>query len=170
MIQEWLLDFSVKTGFPVIILNPCWTLGSGVILLRLKGRRFLPISRGGRNFVAVRDVARDAVNALNRGRIGECYICGNENLPYSHAFPLFAGIMGMDSLSLPIPAPFVLAYGAINSLVVKITRKEPQVSFMMSRAGLQGKYYSPEKARRELAGPAADAGGNGSDGSIRLVP
>lgn len=156
-VQEWLLDFSDETGFPVIILNPCWMLGpgdskpgSGVIMLRLKGRKLLPISRGGRNFVAVKDVARAAVNALSKGRIGECYICGNENLPYSQALPLFAKIMGMDSPSLPVPAPFVLAYGAINSLVAKITGREPQVSFMVSRAGLQGNYYSPEKARLEL--------------------
>lgn len=156
-IQEWLLNFSSKTGFPVIILNPCFMLGpgdskpgSGVMILRLLGRKTLPISKGGRNFVSVKDVARATVNALSMGRIGECYICGNENLPYSKAFPLFGRIMGMNSPTLPVPAPFVLAYGAINSLIAKITGKEPSVSFMMSRASLQGYYYSPEKARREL--------------------
>jgi dihydroflavonol-4-reductase len=156
-IQEWLLNFYDKTGFPVIILNPSYMLGpgdskpgSGVILLRLRGRKLIPVSKGGRNFVSVKDVARAAVNALSKGRIGECYICGNENLPFRKALPLFAKTMGMEVPTLSIPSFFVLAFGALSSLVAKVTRKEPLVSFMMSRTSLYDQYYSPEKARREL--------------------
>jgi len=158
--QEWLLRFNAETGFPVIIINPCYMLGpgdrkpgSGTMMLRLLGRKRLPISRGGKNFVAVKDVARAAVNALKMGRIGECYICGNENLPYSKAFPLFAEVMGMNVPSLKIAAPFVLIYGALNSLVALITGKEPFVSLLMARTSIHNNYYSPEKARKELKLP-----------------
>lgn len=156
-IQDWLLNFSKETEFPVIMVNPCFMLGSGdskpgsgVMMLRLRGRKFLPVSRGGRNFVAVRDVAQAAVNALSKGRIGECYICGNENLPYSKVFPLFAGVMGMNVPKIFFPSFFVLAYGAFSSVAAKITGKVPHVSFMMSRTSIKGSYYSTEKARKEL--------------------
>ncbi len=155
--QEWLLNFNTKTGFPVIIINPCYMIGpgdskpgSGSMMLRLLGRKRLPISNGGKNFVAVKDVARAAVNAIDMGRTGECYICGNENIPYSEAFPLFAEVMGMKVPSLKISAPFILAYGAIISFIALIKRKEPFISLMMARTSLHHNYYSPEKARREL--------------------
>ena len=155
--QEWLLKFHSETGFPVIIINPCYMLGpgdskpgSGSMLLRLQGRKILPVSKGGKNFVAVKDVAQATVNAISMGRVGECYICGNENLPYSQAFPLFAEVMGMKVPSLKIPSLFVLAYGAINSFMALIKRKEPDVSLMMARTSIHDNYYSPEKARKEL--------------------
>ena len=119
-------------------------------MLRLLGRKRLPISRGGKNFVAVKDVARAAVNALEKGRIGECYICGNENLPYSIAFPLFAEVMGMRVPSLRIASFFILAFGAIHTLVAKLRGNEPFISLMMARTSINDNYYSPEKARREL--------------------
>lgn len=156
-IQEWLLNFSKETEFPVIMVNPCYMIGpgdskpgSGAMMLRLRGRKFLPVSKGGRNFVAVKDVAQAAVNALKKGRIGECYICGNENLPYNTVFPLFAGIMGMNVPNVSIPSFFVLAYGAFSSVAAKITGKVPHVSFMMSRTSIKGSYYSTDKAIKEL--------------------
>ncbi len=156
-IQDWLLEFSEKKGFPVIIINPSFMIGpgdskpgSGTMMLRLQGRRRLPISKGGKNFVAVKDVARAAVNALTMGRIGECYICGNENLPYSRAFPLFAEVMGMNTPSLKVLSPFILAYGAGLSLISLFTKKEPFISLMMARASIHDYFYSPEKARKEL--------------------
>jgi len=159
-VQDWLIEFHSETGFPVVIINPCYMLGSGdskpgsgAMMLRLRGRKRLPISRGGKNFVAVKDVARAAVNALQMGRTGECYICGNENLPYSRAFPLFAEVMGMKVSSLKIAAPFVLVYGFFNSLMALISGKEPNISLMMARTSIHNNYYSPEKARRELKLP-----------------
>ena len=53
--------------------------------------------------VDVRDVARAAVNALEKGRIGECYICGNENLPYTTIFPMFGRIIGSKAPPVRFP-------------------------------------------------------------------
>jgi dihydroflavonol-4-reductase len=158
--QEWLTRFAAEKGFPVIVLNPCYMIGpgdskpgSGMLLLRLYRSPVLPIPRGGRNFVHVKDVARAAVNALKMGRIGECYICGNENLPYKRAFPLFARVMNRRIPAVWIPAPLVLLLGAVNSLIAKITGRETSVSYVISRTSLQGSYYSAEKARTELDMP-----------------
>jgi len=160
-IQEWLLSFFSETGFPVIIINPCYMIGpgdskpgSGSMMLRLLGRRRLPVSRGGKNFVAVKDVAVAAANALSMGLIGECYICGNENLPYREVFPLFAEVMEMNVPSIRIAAPFILAYGALITFSARLLRKEPFISFTMARTSLQGAYYSSDKARQELKLPS----------------
>ena len=45
-------------------------------------------SKGGKNFVCSQDVAVAAVNALVLGRMGECYIAGNENLSFKDFFTI----------------------------------------------------------------------------------
>ncbi len=160
--QEWLLDFAGQTGFPALFVNPCFMIGpgdrkpgSGVMMLRLYGRKVLPISTGGRNFVDVRDVARGAVNALTMGRVGECYICGNENMPYTSIFPMFAKIMDFKSLPLRFPKALTLTYGFLSSVVAVFTRKEPAISTLIARISFGGFYYSSEKAREELKLPSS---------------
>ena len=162
-VQDWLMNHVAETGFPALMINPCFMLGpgdrkpgSGVMMLRLHGRKILPISTGGRNFVDVRDVARAAVNSLEKGRIGECYICGNENIPYTRIFPLFGKIMGMDkAVPMRFPRFLTLGYGVLNSFVCWFTGKEPEISILIARVSFGGFYYSVEKARRELDLPAS---------------
>ena len=68
-----------------MILNPTFMLGSydsgpssGAMLVALYHRKVPGYTGGGKNYICAKDVAVTLANALTKGRIGECYILGNE--------------------------------------------------------------------------------------------
>ncbi len=85
--QKSLLRWHTQRALPVIIINPTFMIGpydskpsSGKILHALYNGKLPAYTSGGRNFVNAEDVATSVVNALTKGRLGECYIVGGENL------------------------------------------------------------------------------------------
>jgi len=105
---------------PVIALLPTAPVGPGDWKPTPTGKLVLDFARGkvaakapgsgGMNLVAVEDVARAHVAALSRGRAGERYVVGGENLTMDEIWELLAGITGR-----PMPAwraPYALAFAA----------------------------------------------------------
>ncbi len=95
----------VDQGLEVVIVNPSVILGprdihriSGSLILEMARRRVPALPPGGVNVVAVEDVARGHVLALERGRPGERYILGGENLTYRELADQIAEVVG-------VPAP-----------------------------------------------------------------
>jgi dihydroflavonol-4-reductase len=160
MAQEYLLEQYRSHGFPVIILNPTFMLGpfdsgqgSNKMVLYLYKEKAPGFSPGGKNFVHVKDVAVAAANALNRGRLGECYITGNMNLSYRDSFRLIAETLDVKPPRLKLPRLAAVSYGAALSAISSITRKAPSITYQMARIGCEGCYYSPAKAIKELDMP-----------------
>jgi dihydroflavonol-4-reductase len=152
---------AVKTRrLPALILNPTFMIGpydtrpsSGAMLLAIKQGKIPGYAPGGKNYIAVKDVAVAAANALEMGRIGECYILGNHNLSYQQAFALFANCMGVKGPVLPMPAVLVLAFGRVNSLLGKWFAFHPKITYELARISCHKNYYSSKKARDELKLP-----------------
>lgn len=160
MAQEYLLQQYRKHRFPVIILNPTFMLGpydsgngSNQMVLFLYKRKAPGFSPGGKNFVHVRDVAVAAANALDRGRLGECYITGNVNMTYRDSFRMIAQTLDVKAPRIKLPRLAAVTYGAAMTMLSSVTRKPPQVTYKMARIGCEGCYYSPLKAVRELEMP-----------------
>lgn len=158
--QEMLLAEHHKNGFPVVIVNPTFMIGpydtgpsSGRMLIELLSGRLPGYTRGGRNVICSFDVARAAVNALTQGREGECYIAGNENLPYGVFFRLACDVCEVDFKLMMIPHFLTLAAGLFNSIVARISGKPPQLSFTMARMSAVDHYFSSQKAQQELGLP-----------------
>lgn len=97
-------------GIELVILNPSIVLGPGDINLvsgtfvieAAKGWGFLWVE-GGTNYIHVDDVVTGHLAAARRGRSGERYILGGENLPYREAFTILNEIVGRRPPWLKIP-------------------------------------------------------------------
>jgi dihydroflavonol-4-reductase len=105
---------------------------------------------GGRNFIYVKDAAKGIVNALDKGKIGENYIIGNENLSYKEIFSKIASVIGVKPPRWSLPGWGTLVYGRYSSFMAYITGRKPIVSYAMARISCDDHYYCCEKAVREL--------------------
>jgi dihydroflavonol-4-reductase len=158
--QTMLIEEHKRTGFPVVIINPTFMIGafdsapsSGKMLLSLYQNKIPGFSNGGKNFVYSADVAVAAVNALTMGRIGECYIAGNENLTYKDFFTKAAVVMEKKLKLKTLPTPLVLFAGLANSMWSRLSGKPPVISYTMARMANVHQYFSAEKAVKELKMP-----------------
>jgi dihydroflavonol-4-reductase len=102
------------------------------------------------NLVAVEDVARAHVAALERGRIGERYIIGGENLTMDEIWQMLSEITGR-----PIPrwrAPYALALAAayVDELRCRATRAAPDVPLEGVKLSRERMYADSSKAHDDL--------------------
>ena len=94
----------------VVIVNPSIVLGAGdmhqisgsLVIQAARGRMFL-YTRGGTNIVHIEDVAAGHLAAAERGRTGERYLLGGENLSYRQLFTLLAEVVGSRPPWLLLP-------------------------------------------------------------------
>lgn len=155
--QKMLLEKYSQDGFPVIIINPTYMIGpfdsgpsSGKMIILLLKDRLPGYTIGGKNFISSTDVATASVNALKLGKLGECYIAGNENLEYKEFFKKICALRNKKFRLIKVPGFLVLCIGFYNSAVARIIKKAPKLSYTMMRIASVGQYYSSKKARQEL--------------------
>jgi dihydroflavonol-4-reductase len=158
--QKLLLERHRETGFPVVIIAPTYMIGpydsapsSGKVLISLYNGSMKYFGKGGKNFVCSTDVARATVNAIWKGRTGECYISGNQNLSYGEFFSRAFGILGMEKGLQKAPDILVLGAGLVSSVMARIGGIPPKFSYGMARISQAEQYFSPAKARLELGMP-----------------
>jgi dihydroflavonol-4-reductase len=158
--QQMILREVKAHNFPAIIVNPTFMIGpgdakpsSGKMVLAIYEGKVPGYPSGGKNYVYVGDVATAMVNAIEMGRIGECYILGGTNLSYREMFTLTAKIVGRKPPRIPIPGALTKGFGLLSSLVAWLSGKAPNVSYKMARVSCDGHYFSPQKAIQELKMP-----------------
>jgi dihydroflavonol-4-reductase len=145
---------------PVLALLPTAPVGPGDSKPTPTGKLVLDFARGkivakapgsgGMNLVAVEDVARAHVAALERGKIGERYVIGGENLAMDEIWLRLADVTGR-----PMPkwrAPYALALGAAycDELRCSIAGCEPNVPLEGVRLSRERMYADSSKARSEM--------------------
>lgn len=158
--QIMLLEEFKKTGFPVIVINPTFMIGpfdfgpsSGQMLVAICKSKLKWYNEGGKNFVCSMDVAKATVNALNRGRLGECYIAGGENLSYKEfCLKVYKSINKKFNMK-PVSNFILLVIGFISSAIARLIRKKPKLSFGMTLLAKENQYFSSKKAITELNMP-----------------
>lgn len=158
--QIWLQNEFRENRFPVIIVCPTFMIGpydslpsSGKILLSFFNGQLPAFTSGGKNFVNTEDVASAVVNALKMGRLGESYIAGNENLTYRDFLQKAAEISGRKFDIIKSPNLITLIIGFSQSVISRITKKAPKLSYTMARNSLIQQVYSSKKAVDELKMP-----------------
>jgi dihydroflavonol-4-reductase len=148
-------------GAPVVIVNPSAPIGpwdvkptptGQMIVDFLKGKMVASLDTG-LNLVHVRDVARGHIQAAERGRVGERYILGNENLSLLAIFRRLAELTG-----IPAPrfrAPYAAAWLAAAAMEVgaRVTRRPPAVPLTAVRMARKRMHFSAARAVRELGLP-----------------
>lgn len=154
----------------VVVVNPTTTVGawdrrptpSGRMIRDVLDRRIKGyIASGGLNVVGAADVARGHVLALERGRSGERYLLGGENLPMSELFALIARLGQVPRPRIPVPYPVALGWASAVDAVARHTGHEPTLLVLDEvRLARLPMYFSSSKAERELSyepSGAADA-------------
>jgi dihydroflavonol-4-reductase len=143
----------IVTVSPAVVFGPGdLNLGSGAMFKELSSW-WVPIyAAGGVTVIDVRDVARVHLAAAERGRTGERYLLGAENVTNRHIFEQVAGLVGMPPPVFRVPrfvAPAVAAVvGVLRRIGVPIPADPDQI-----RQSAFDLYFDCSKAWRELGRP-----------------
>ena len=148
-----------ERGLPVVIVNPSTPVGPGDIKPTPTGRLIVEAARGqmpafvdtGLNIVHVDDVAEGHLAAAEKGRIGERYILGGENMPLAEILAEVAQAVSRRPPWLRVPhgVLFPVAIGA--ELAARVTGRDPFVTLDGVRMSRKKMYFTSEKASHELA-------------------
>ena len=151
-------DMIRRDGLPAIIVNPTTPLGPRDIRPTPTGRILLEAARGripafvdtGLNFAHVDDIAAGHLLAFERGRVGERYILGGQNLSLQELLTAVASVCGRRApwLKLPRRPLFPLAFGA--EAVARLTGKEPLLTVDGLHMSRYRMFFTSAKAEREL--------------------
>jgi dihydroflavonol-4-reductase len=136
---------SVVVGWP----DPGVSAGGKRIIAFLEGR-VRGLIRWGFNVVDVRDVAEGHLLAWERGRSGERYILGGENMTLSQFAATLAEISGRPAPRWVVPFPLAWLAALGHETVSALVRRPPVVTREMLRYARRWAFYDSGKARREL--------------------
>jgi len=159
---------SAASGLPVIIVNPTAPVGDHDIKPTPTGRIVLDFLKGempafidtGLNVVDARDVALGHLLACERGRSGERYILGSENLTLAQILEKLATISGRPAPTVQLPYAVAYAAGVVTTAWARVTGKPPRAPLDAVRMARKKMFVSHAKAARELGfapGPAEGA-------------
>jgi dihydroflavonol-4-reductase len=104
----------------------------------------------GLNLVHVDDVAAGHLLALRRGRIGERYILGGENLTLAEILAMIAGLMGRRPPRIRVPRAAVLPLAYAAEAIARVTGREPFVTLDGLRMAKDHMFFTSAKAAHEL--------------------
>jgi dihydroflavonol-4-reductase len=147
-----------RDGLPAVIVNPSTPIGprdvrptpTGRIIVEAASGRMPGFVQTGLNLVHVDDVAAGHVAALHRGRIGERYILGGDNVFLADMLADIARLVGRrpPALKLPRTVLYPVAYGA--ELLANVRGVEPFITVDGLRMARHYMFFDDSKARREL--------------------
>ncbi len=155
-------------GLPAVIVNPSTPIGprdvrptpTGRIVVEAASGRMPAYVETGLNLVHVDDVAAGHFAALKRGRIGERYILGGEDMTLGQMLAEIAHLAGRKAPTIKLPRALIypIAYGAETT--ARFTGREPFATVDGLRMAKYKMFFSSAKAERELsyrARPAREA-------------
>jgi dihydroflavonol-4-reductase len=157
-----------REGFPVVIVNPTAPIGDHDVKPTPTGKIVLDFLNGdmpafidtGLNVVDVRDTAEGHLLACERGKPGERYILGSENMTLAQILGKLAAITGRKAPTVRLPYAVAYCAGVCSTAWAGLTGTPPRVPIEAVRMARKKMWVSHEKARRELGfepGPAETA-------------
>jgi len=150
---------AARSGLDVVVVNPTTPVGerdvkptpTGRIVLDFMKRKFPAYVDTGLNLVDATDCARGHLMALDKGRAGERYILGGENLTLKQILDRLAAITGLPSPKVKLPYVFALATGVVDETITgRLLGREPRATIDAVRMGRKKMFASSGKAGREL--------------------
>jgi nucleoside-diphosphate-sugar epimerase len=152
----------IKQGLPVTFVNPTRIFGPGLmnesnsvtimIQMYLKGkmRTILGNGNGLGNYGFVDDVVKGHILAMEKGRVGERYILGGENISYNNFFRAINEVSGKKFFIFRIPYALALAFGKVEEIKAKLFNTYPLITPDWVRTFAIDWEYSNKKAETEL--------------------
>ena len=153
-------------GLPVVIVNPAAPIGIGdhkptptgqIIVDFLNGRIFGYVDTG-LNVIDVEDVAAGHLLAAERGKAGERYILGGENLSLKQILDLLAEISGRPQVRLRIPHWVAQGWAYVDVTMARLNpHRIPAATPDKVRLSRRYEFFDPGRAVRELGLPQTPA-------------
>ena len=158
MAEEVVREFFGK-GLPVVTVNPAAPVGVGDHKPTQTGKMIVDFLNGrmpayvdtGMTIVDVDDVASGHLLAIEKGRIGERYILGGENLSLKQVLDLLAEVSGKPEVRIQIPRAVALIWAYIDISLARLNPKHvPAATPAAVRVAKTKEYFTSNKAINEL--------------------
>lgn len=154
--QNLVLDYANSHKLNTTVVNPTFMIGpfdakpsSGRIITMMLGKKIIPVPPGGKNFIHVSDAAFGVCNAIEKGKIGSCYLLANENLSYEEFYTKLKKICGESFYLLRISPEILNSLGLTGNLISKFGIKT-NLNIINTKMLCVENYYSSAKAVNEL--------------------
>lgn len=147
-----------REGLPAIIVNPSTPIGPRDVRPTPTGRIVVEAACGripgfvdtGLNLVHVDDVADGHLAAFHRGKIGERYILGGENVSLADMLAEIARLVGRRPPRLRVPRAAAIATAYAAEATARFTGREPFVTLDGIRMSTHRMFFTAAKAERDL--------------------
>jgi len=155
--ERLVLD-SAKQGFPATVAMPTTPVGpwdwkptpTGKIILDFLNGKMPGYVETGLNFVGVEDCAAGHLLISDKGRIGERYLLGAENLTLKEMLDTLAKITGLSAPKLKIPHGLALGVAYANTVFSRLLGREPGIPVEGVRIAQHMMFVNASRAQKEL--------------------
>ena len=160
--SKWMAEQEVlkasKEGFPAVIAMPTTPVGPGDWKPTPTGKIILDFLNGkmpgyvetGLNFVGVEECAAGHLLVAEKGRVGERYLLGAENLTLKQLLDSLSKITGLPAPKLKIPYGLALGVAYMNTAFSRLIGREPQIPVEGVKIARHMMFVNCEKAQHEL--------------------
>jgi dihydroflavonol-4-reductase len=170
--SKWMAEQEVlkaaKEGMPVMVAMPTTPVGpwdwkptpTGKIILDFLNGKMPGYVETGLNFVGVEECAAGHLLVSEKGKIGERYLLGAENLTLKELLDTLAKITGLPAPRMKIPYGLALGVAYVESAFSRLIGKEPGIPVEGVKIARHKMFVDASRARRELGfqpGPVAAA-------------
>jgi dihydroflavonol-4-reductase len=170
--SKWMAEKEVlnaaKSGLPVIVAMPTTPVGpwdwkptpTGKIILDFLNGKMPGYVETGLNFVGVEECAAGHLLIAEKGKVGERYLLGGENLTLKAMLDILARITGLSAPSLKIPHGLALGVAYANTVFSRLLGREPGIPIEGVKIARHMMFVDSSRAQRELgfkSGPVAAA-------------
>ncbi|HBG05132.1 MAG: NAD-dependent dehydratase [Geobacteraceae bacterium GWC2_58_44] len=158
----------LEKGLPLVIVNPSTPVGpldikptpTGKIIVDFLNGKMPAYLDTGLNLMDVGSCARGHILAAQKGRIGEKYILGCENLTLARIFAMLAEITGLKAPRVRLPYYPILLAAYANQALSALTGKEPLIPLAGVQMAKKFMYFDQGKAVAELGLPLTPVQGS----------
>jgi len=159
---------AAKSGLPVVVAMPTTPVGpwdwkptpTGKIILDFLNGKMPGYVKTGLNFVGVEECAAGHLLIAEKGKVGERYLLGGENLTLKQMLDTLAKITGLRAPILKIPHGLALGVAYANTALSRLVGREPGIPVEGVKIARHMMFVDCARAKRELgfqAGPVAAA-------------
>ena len=170
--SKWLAEkealSAAKNGLPVIVAMPTTPVGpwdwkptpTGKIILDFLNGKMPGYVETGLNFVGVEDCAAGHLLIAEKGKVGERYLLGGENLTLKQMLDALSKITGLPAPKLKLPHGLALGVAYASTVFSRLLGREPGIPVEGVKIARHTMFVDCSRAQRELgfkAGPVAAA-------------
>jgi dihydroflavonol-4-reductase len=154
-----------RKGLPVVVVNPSAPIGVGDAKPTPTGKMIVDFLNGkmpayldtGLNVIDVEDCALGHLLAAEKGRPGERYILGNQNMTLEQIFRELSILTGLKAPKIKVPHSLAMGAAHVSEFISRWNKKPPMVEKEAVILAKKRMFFNSEKAVRELGLPQADA-------------